>query len=205
LALVTYKFQQPDKKTSLINAKNILNALAPQTSSDAETVGIWGAIHKRLWDATQNREDLDESVGAHARGYYIRNDYYNGINYAFVLDVRASKIEGDEALVDRLLARRVRKDVLKICDRLLQAASAAVEPKHDAAGPMADELFWIRATKVEALFGLGRRDEAGSLKTEIVENERQRLKEIGRDSNAVKWMEDTLNKQLGTLGELLPP
>ena len=51
LALATYKFEQPDKKTSLINAKNILNALAPQTSSDAETVGIWGAIHKRLWDA----------------------------------------------------------------------------------------------------------------------------------------------------------
>jgi hypothetical protein len=70
LALATYKFEQPDKKTSLINAKNILNALGPQTSSDAETVGIWGAIHKRLWDATQNREDLDESVKAYARGYY---------------------------------------------------------------------------------------------------------------------------------------
>ena len=122
LALATYKFQQPDKKTSLINAKNILNALAPQTSSDAETVGIWGAIHKRLWDATQNREDLDESVKAYARGYYIKNDYYNGINYAFMLDVRASCSAGDEALVDRLLARRVRKDVLKISDRLLQAA-----------------------------------------------------------------------------------
>ena len=37
LTLATYKFQQPDKKTSLINAKNILSALAPQTSSDAET------------------------------------------------------------------------------------------------------------------------------------------------------------------------
>ena len=109
LALATYKFQQPDKKTSLINAKNILNALAPQTSSDAETVGIWGAIHKRLWGATQNREDLDELVKAYARGYYIKNDYYNGINYAFMLDVRASCSAGDEALVDRLLARRVRK------------------------------------------------------------------------------------------------
>ena len=31
-----------------------------------------------------------KSVKAYARGYYIRNDYYNGINYAFVLDVRAS-------------------------------------------------------------------------------------------------------------------
>ena len=72
LALATYKFQQPDKKTSLVNAKNILNALAPRTSSDAETVGIWGAIHKRLWDEGKNREDLDEAVRAYARGYYIK-------------------------------------------------------------------------------------------------------------------------------------
>ena len=107
LALATYKYQQPDKKTSLINAKNILNALAPQTSSDAETVGLWGAIHKRLWDEIANPEDLDEAVRAYARGYYIRTDYYNGINYAFVLDLRSSRSVGDEALVDRLLARRV--------------------------------------------------------------------------------------------------
>ena len=209
LALATYKFEQPDKKTSLINAKNILNALAPQTSSDAETVGIWGAIHKRLWGATQNREDLDESVKAYARGYYIKNDYYNGINYAFMLDVRASCSAGDEALVDRLLARRVRKDVLKISDRLLQAAAAAaaappgVKPDGPAVSP--NDLFWIGATKVEAVFGLGRRDEAKTLKAEIVEKERQRLITAGRDGDAVKWMEASLDDQLKELGELLPP
>lgn len=207
LALATYKFQQPDKKTSLINAKNILNALAPQTSSDAETVGMWGAIHKRLWDEIANPEDLDEAVRAYARGYYIRTDHYNGINYAFVLDVRASRSEGDEALVDRLLARRVRKDVLKICDRLLQAASSAAEPgvKQDGPGTSADEMFWIESTKVEALFGLGRRDEAGRLKTEIVEKGRRRLIAAGRDGNGVKWMETSLNDQLAKLGALLPP
>ena len=204
LALATYKFQQPDKKTSLVNAKNILNALAPQASSDAETVGLWGAIHKRLWEEIANLEDLDEAVRAHARGYYIRNDYYNGINYAFMLDVRASRSEGDEALVDRLLARRVRKDVLKICDCLLQDASA-VEPKLGGHGASPEELFWIGATKVEALFGLGRGEEAGTLKAETVEKERQRLVKAGRDGNAVKWMEDTLNDQLKKLGALLTP
>jgi MAP3K TRAFs-binding domain len=207
LALATYKFQQPDKKTSLINAKSILSALAPQTSSDAETVGLWGAIHKRLWDETANPEDLDEAVRAYARGYYIRTDYYNGINYAFVLDVRASRSEGDEALVDRLLARRVRKDVLKISDRLLQAAAAAAQPGAKPDGPTAspDDLFWIGATKVEALFGLGRRGEAETFKTEIVETERQRLIKAGRDGNALKWMEDTLNDSLKKLGALLTP
>lgn len=207
LALATYKFQQPDKKTSLINAKNILNALAPQTSSDAETVGLWGAIHKRLWEEIANPEDLDEAVRAYARGYYIRTDYYNGINYAFVLDVRASRSEGDEALVDRLLARRVRKDVLKISDRLLQAAAAAAQPgaKPDGLTVSPDELFWIGATKVEALFGLGRRDEAETLQTEIVEKERQRLTKAGGDGNAVNWMGASLNDQLKKLGALLPP
>ena len=110
---------------------------------------------------------------AYARGYYIRIDYYNGINYAFMLDVRAACSAGDDALVDRLLARRVRKDVLKICDR---AAAAAAEPGLKRDGRTgAGELFWIGATKVEALFGLGRRDEAETLKAEIVEKERQRL------------------------------
>ncbi len=207
LALATYKFQQPDRKASLINAKNILNALAPQTSSDAETVGLWGAIHKRLWDEIANPEDLDEAVRAYGRGYYIRTDYYNGINYAFVLDVRASRSEGDEALVDRLLARRVRADVLIICDRLLQAGTRTDElkPLNVNPGVGSEEPFWINASKVEALFGLGRREEAQTLKIETIEKERQRLIKAGRDGNAVKWMEDSLNKQLSALGELLPP
>ena len=182
LALATYKFQQPDKKTSLINAKNILNALGPQTSSDAETVGIWGAIHKRLWDATQNREDLDESVKAYARGYYIKNDHYNGINYAFMLDVRASCSAGDEALADRVLARRVRADVLIICDRMLQVIKDRL--LQAAPGTDNDEPFWIAATKVEALLGLGRRNEADLLKKEIVEKERLRLIKAGGDGTA---------------------
>jgi hypothetical protein len=203
LALATYKFRKPDTATSLVNAKNILKALAPQTSSDAETVGLWGAIHKRLWDEGKDRENLDEAVRAYARGYYIRTDYYNGINYAFVLDVRASCSDGDEALVDRLLARRIRKDVLEICDGLLQAASGAAEPRLKRDGT--NELFWVGATKVEALFGLGRRNEAETLKTEVVEKERRRLIKAGGDGNAVNWMAASLNDQLKKLGELLPP
>jgi hypothetical protein len=206
MALATYKFQQPDKKTSLVNAKNILSPLVPQTSSDAETVGLWGAIHKRLWEEIANPEDLDEAVRAYARGYYIKTDYYNGINYAFMLDVRASGSAGDEALADRVLARRIRSDVLIICDQLLQAGTVAAEQKPLYANPWvgSDELFWIGATKVEALFGLGRRDEAALLKTEVVGKERQRLTKAGGDGSAANWMADSLNEQLKKLGALLP-
>jgi hypothetical protein len=207
MALATYKFQQPDRQTSLVNAKNILSALAPKTSSDAETVGLWGAIHKRLWDEGKNREDLDEAVRAYARGFYIKTDYYNGINYAFVLDVRAAESEGDEALVDRLLARRVRKDVLRISGDLLQAAAAAAQPGAKPDGPAVapEDLFWIGATKVEALWGLGRREEAETLKTEIIEQERQRLIKANRDGNAMNWKGDSLNDQLKKLTALLTP
>jgi hypothetical protein len=206
LALATYKFQQPDRKASLINAKNILSALAPQTSSDAVTVGLWGAIHKRLWDETKNPDDLDEAVWAYGRGYYIRTDYYNGINYAFLLDVRASRSEGDEALVDRLLARRVRADVLIICDQLLQTEARIDElkPLNVNPGIGSEESFWINATKVEALFGLGRREEAETLKIETIEKERLRLIRANRDGDAVNWMASSLNEQLDKLRALLP-
>lgn len=205
LALATYKFEQPDKTTALQNASNVLSKLAPQASSDAETVGLWGAIHKRLWEAAKNPDDLNEAVRAYARGYYIRNDHYNGINYAFVLDVRASATEGDEALADRVLARRIRRDILTICDRLLQAALIAAQPTPEHPGAGSDEPFWIGAAKVEALFGLGRKDEAGRLKDEIVARERERLKKAGAASAQGDWKERSLTTQLKALGELLPP
>ncbi len=197
LTLATYKFERPDRKTSLVKAKEILAALAPQTSSDAETVGLWGAIHKRLWEEIQNPADLDEAIRAYARGYFIKSDYYNGINYAFMLDVRASSSAGDEALADRVLARRARQGVVAIVDRLLQAP---------AAGEVnSDEPFWIGAAKVEALLGLGRKDESASLKAAIVARERERLKNTGGSNREGDWKEATLNTQLQKLGKLLPP
>ena len=210
LTLATYKYQQPDKRSSLVEAKSILEKLAPRMSSDAETVGLWGAIHKRLWDELKNREDLEEALRAYGRGYYIKNDYYNGINYAFMLDVRASCSAGDDATADRVLARRTRQDVLTICDRLLESsqASGKQEPGHSDPGVGSEEPFWIGATKVEALLGLGRKDEAQSLKAEVIAKERARLvRSVGAGDKASKegdWKENSLNTQFRKLDELLP-
>jgi hypothetical protein len=211
LALATYKSEQPDKKASLIGAKNILGGLAPQTSSDAETVGLWGAIHKRLWEEAKSPADLEEAIRAYGRGYYIKNDYYNGISYAFMLDVRASSTVGDEALADRVLARRVRRSVLVICDHLLQAASNAAEQRslQQDPGVGSDEPFWIGATKVEALFGLSRKEEAKLLQANIVGMERERLsRAYGAGKRASKegdWKESSLNNQLNELSKILSP
>src|SRR5262249_55502140 len=125
-----------------------------------------------------------------------------GINYAFMLDVRASCSAGDDALADRALARRTRQDVLVICDRLLER-----DPKQPDPGLGTDEPFWIGATKVEALFGLGRTGEAKLLQAEVVAKERARLADTlgegGSVSKEADWKESSLNTQLKRLGDLL--
>ena len=64
LALATYKSKLPDALESLRQARSILDALKPDTSSEAETVGLWGAIHKRLWEVGRERHDLDTAIRA---------------------------------------------------------------------------------------------------------------------------------------------
>lgn len=193
LALATYKCELPDRLTALRDARTILAQLAPATSADAETVGLWGAVHKRLWEEGGDRADLDHGVNAYERGFFLKNDYYNGINYAFMLDIRASLSSGDDAVADRVLARRVRTRVLDIC-----------EEKAKAGNLLGDEPFWVGATKVEALFGLGRKQEAETLKQSAVANERERLQAVGGNANEADWKEKTLNEQLAKLEKLLP-
>jgi hypothetical protein len=179
LALATYKSKLPDALESLRQARSILDALKPDTSSEAETVGLWGAIHKRLWEVGRERHDLDTAIRSYARGYFIKDDYYNGINFAFLLNVRASVTEGDEAVADRVLARRIRREVLVLCDTALQGTLSG------------EDAFWVGATKVEALQGLGRKDEADALRDTI-------------SAGAVKWMIDAMTGQLSALEALHP-
>lgn len=183
LALATYKSKQPDPLRSLQQARTILERLSPETSCDAETVGLWGAVHKRLWEGGGSADDLDRAIRAYARGYFIKNDYYNAINFAFLLNVRAVGSPGDEGGADRVLARRIRREVLPLCDAAL--ASDPIK-KEDA--------FWARATKVEALLGLGRTTESEALRRQIV----------AEQPPPEGWMIDTMSEQLAKLAALAP-
>ena len=147
LALATYKSELPDKLTASRDARDVLALLAPATSSDAETVGLWGAVHKRLWQDGGERTDLDQAIRAYARGYFLKTDYYNGINFAYLLNVRSALSAGDEAIADRVQARRIRTEVLALCEKLVKRGGLNV---HDA--------FWVLATIVEAKVGLGASD-----------------------------------------------
>lgn len=190
LAFATYKSDDPDAKAALLESKAILSPLDPQASSDPETLGLWGAIHKRLSEmkelsAQDHVEALAAAIWAHQKGFYLKNDYYNGINFAFLLDCRATELGGEDAIADRVQARRVRERVVGICTHLLGEGI-----RGESENKKSEEEYWVRATLVEALFGLGK----------AAESEAQFA--IARKVAPEPWMINTTEEQLAKLRAL---
>ena len=128
----------------------MLKTLNPDTSNDTETLGLWGAVHKRLWELTRRSAHLDEAVRGYERGFYLRNDYYNGINFAYLLNVRAANARSRaEAIADFVQAKRVRQEVISICGSLLKEENLPEDDK-----------YWAMASLAEAYVGIG--DEANA-------------------------------------------
>ena len=190
LAFATYKSDDPDPKSALLESKAILSKLDPQASSDPETLGLWGAIHKRLYEMKELSsqdyvEVLTAAIRSYQKGFYLRNDYYNGINFAFLLDCRAAEVGGEDAIADRVQARRVRERVVGICTQLL-AEGIRGESEHKKS----EEEYWVRATLVEALLGLGK----------AAESEAQFA--IAKKAAPETWMINTTEEQLAKLRAL---
>ena len=174
----------PSEEAAFKEAADILDTLGPSTSTDTETLGLYGAIYKRLWELRKDTADLDQSIWAYEKGFYVKNDYYNGINLAYLLNVRADLNiqQPSEAIADFVLARRVRERVLALCKALITAKPALTGA----------ESYWIRASMAEAYCGLG--DEAKVL--ELMDTART-LPE------AHAWMIGSTEAQLGKLKILL--
>lgn len=181
LALVTYKSKVPTPQKALEDARDLLLTLNPETSNDTETLGMWGAVHKRLWDLAGDRAHLDEAVRGYERGFYIRNDYYNGINLAFILNVRSANAPSRaEAIADYVQAERIRREVIGICESTMKDS-----------GLSADNKYWVLATMAEAYLGIG--DEANADKS-------------FQDAVALAsadWMKESTTEQMNKLRKLL--
>jgi hypothetical protein len=130
---------------------------------------------------------MDKAIWALEKGFYVKNDYYNGINLAYMLNVRADRnrdIVPAEAITDFIVAERTRRKVLSI-------AEAALKPLPPAPAPTGDTEFWIKATIAEAYAGLG--DDAKA------DESLQEAKEIP----VADWMIDSPVEQLKKLRALL--
>jgi hypothetical protein len=181
LALLTYKSQYPTEEAALKEARELLAVLNPATSNDTETLGLWGAVHKRLWESTKDHMYLDEAVRSYERGFYLRNDYYNGINLAYLLNVRCANTAAPaEAITDFVQAQRVRREVIEICQELLKSEELSLDAK-----------YWVQATQAEACFGID--DEVHG----------QQILEEALSMPVAQWMKDSTLEQLDKLRPML--
>jgi hypothetical protein len=190
LALATYKSKYPTPEEAFKAARDLLKLLEPQTSNDTETLGLWGSVHKGLWELTKESSYLDEAVRAYERGFYLRNDHYNGINYAYLLNVRAAHPVGfAEAVADFVQARRVRREVISICNQWLESNPRTAPLP--TGSKFREKRYWVLATLAEAEIGL--EEEALG---------QQRLKEAFAAAPE-EWMKRSTQEQVTKLKALL--
>jgi len=94
-ALYTYKSKLSNELEALINAKKILEELNPLQSHDIEVLGLSGAINKSLFEITNDSKYLDSAIRFYEKGFQLKQDYYNGINVAFMLYKKAALLKSD--------------------------------------------------------------------------------------------------------------
>ena len=177
LALATYKDKEQNDEAVEAENKEAIEALEKaeqilkdhcelSVSTDPETLGLAGAINKRLYDRTEELIYFERAVFYYERGFYIKQDYYNGINAAFMYTVRAAELaeEGPDkhyaAIVYHGHANLIRKKVAEICQNLID---------DDEGFAARGDQEWVYLTLYEAHFGRGEKDKAEALTTVIEE------------------------------------
>ncbi|MBD0848820.1 hypothetical protein AKG38_20380 [Pectobacterium carotovorum subsp. carotovorum] len=145
-ALAKYKSKEPSEISSLTDALKIIEKLDPDNeTNDPETLGLTGAIYKRMWHVTDDFECLKRAVNYYGKGFKIRRDYYNGENYALCLNISSNhEQDQDEKTYYKISAKKVRQEILNILSYLLNE----------------DEYYksvnkWPYATLANCYFGLG--------------------------------------------------
>jgi hypothetical protein len=94
LALSTYKDKESQSETALEEALKALMGEGLPTSTDPETLGLAGAIHKRFWEITRDVQQLTKSSGYYERAHIEANREY-----------QAAVKEGDPLKIDKHLEK----------------------------------------------------------------------------------------------------
>ncbi len=182
LALATYKSKQPNEPTALQQAEDILEYLQPHRSFDTETLGLWGSVHKRLYHYTRDMLDLDEAIFALERGFFIKQDSYNGINLSFLFDLKASIVQEPQRSELHAIARHVRRKVKAQCVEVIEEELLPADDENK---------YWLFATLYQTCVGLGEEAEAQDWKTK------------GDALSVAQWQVDSTEEQIELLRKLL--
>jgi tetratricopeptide (TPR) repeat protein len=155
LALVTYKSKEKDEDdavaiAALKEAERILEESCQLSiSNDPETLGLGGAINKRLHERTGDIVYFEKSIDFYERGFYVKHDYYNGINAAFMYTLKANLVDNEfDAIVCYGRAKMIRQKVVEICLDLVD--QEGFEKRGDCE--------WVYQTLAQAYLGMDQED-----------------------------------------------
>jgi hypothetical protein len=193
LALATYKSGRSFKsvhppsspaalREALSEARDLLKTLDPATSSDPETLWLWGEVHRLLRKETGEEAHFDEAIRAHRRGFYLLQDSRNGVALAFLHNIRAARSprRRAEAVADFVQARRVRREVLSSFETAWGETELSDEQR-----------FWLLAARAEAYLGVGEEKAA------------EPILQRALDADAARWMKEDLSRRMDELRALL--
>ena len=164
------------------------------TTDNQETLGLTGAIYKRRWEATGQKDQLERSYHYYRRGYDVGpgNDQgYTGINAAFVLDQVADIEAADgapSAVSRRTEAQTIRRALVRVLPPLF--------PPDDK---LDKDAWWLIVTLAEAHFGLGIDDPGNYEKAKELLEKAKALPKIP------DWQFRATATQLATLYQLQHP
>ncbi|HEX3559383.1 MAG TPA: patatin-like phospholipase family protein [Pyrinomonadaceae bacterium] len=233
-ALYTYKDPDLPLEWKLDRAYKILGKIEDLAAThDTETLGLAGAIFKRKWEVDGKRQNLERALFYYLKGYaqglpagatvaeradvlkYLRENPasvldaskdqgWNGLNAAFVLDVLAAQEDEEAARVG--VSARIADERRAQARLIREELARSVPPLRDQPGYewLRDE-WWYYATVGEALFGLGRYEEAARWLTD--EPERAGLR-VGFDIKSSagldvpEWEYESTARQLARLARL---
>lgn len=191
-ALCTYKDADSPPLARLREALGILDAIglfAPDCANP-ETLGLGGAIYKRLWEQEGGIGSLHAALGLYRKGWAAdpaRDCGYCGGNAAYMLDQlahlaeRAARgVEGHIGEVERLRAeaRQLRQEILAYLEKLDIDIALTHASTAQALSP------WALLTRAELHFGLGDYDESARFLAKV------------RSTPPADWKVDTCVRQL---------
>ena len=184
LAFCTYKDESVSNNIALIDALKIISQLEPEdrNTTDPETLGITGAIYKRLWiNNKETVEYLDRAIEYYKRGFTINQDYYTGENYALCLDLKSEiSTDSDEKIYLSYSAKNTRTEIIEIINKL----------SGDEDFEIRSDLKWIYATLSHCYFAIG------DTKNHILFDKKF------KEQNPEQWESETYQESLDHLNKI---